>query len=127
MDFMRYGFPSETKFSVEVQGITTEVVCSVFSSNIFILVTQINKVGSVLKAWTEPKFDGGLRYMVENMLGRRDDPLLVLYARQLIERIALISPKELVLAISLTEEGRGKEHFQEVINRTMEEVSKLLA
>ncbi|RYH29611.1 hypothetical protein EON65_07905 [archaeon] len=102
-------------------------VLIVFSSNVFVIITQINKVGSMLKAWTEPKFDGGLRFMVENMLGRRDDPLLVLYARQLIERISIISPKQLILAVSLKEEGRGKEHFQNVINRTMDELSKLLA
>jgi proteasome assembly chaperone 3 len=88
----------------------------VFANQLFILITQVNKVGSILKAWSEPKIDGGRRYLVENILGRRDDPLLMLYARQLIER----SPRPLLLAISLREEGRSKEHFQAVINKIVE-------
>eukprot|EP00904_Undaria_pinnatifida_P011985 jgi/Undpi1/7917/HiC_scaffold_24.g10389.m1 len=60
---------------------------------------------------------GGRRYSVQVLLGKRDDPLLSLYARQLLEQMK--SDKPLLLAICLKEEGRDTGTFQEVINRVL--------
>eukprot|EP00981_Chlorochromonas_danica_P012826 scaffold5444_cov181-Ochromonas_danica.AAC.7 len=113
-------FPLEKKETILINDVETEIVCSVFANQNFVLITQINKVGSLLKAWSEPKSDGGLRYFVENVLGRRDDPLLNIFARQLIERCSFFTSKPLLLAISLKEEGRGKEHFEATVNLAIE-------
>ena len=55
-------------------------------------------------------------YHCQVLFGRRDDPLLVLYARQIIEKISLVSEKPLLLAIALKESGRDTTTFQTIIN-----------
>ncbi|CAN0133381.1 unnamed protein product, partial [Hapterophycus canaliculatus] len=47
----------------------------------------------------------------------RDDPLLSLYARQMLEQMK--SEKPLLLAVCLKEEGRNTQTFQEVINQVL--------
>ena len=60
---------------------------------------------------------GEKRYDISTLVGRRDDPLLTLYARQLIEQIARTGcDKPLLLAISLKDEGRESSTFQAIIN-----------
>jgi proteasome assembly chaperone 3 len=112
--------PKERKIEVELDGIKTEILCSSFSNRIVVFITQINKVGTVINAWAEPKSDGGKIYQTSVMLGKRDDPLLTIYARQLIEKISINSGKPLLLGISLKEEGRSKEQFQFIMNSTLE-------
>ena len=66
--------------------------------------------------------EGRHTYEVSTLLGRRDDPLLDIYARQLIERSAAktAAPKPLLLTIALKESGRGVDIFNEVLNAVME-------
>ena len=59
---------------------------------------------------------GRRRFDVSVLVGRRDDALLVLYARQLIEQISKTSEKPLLLAISLSPEGRESSTFQAIVN-----------
>ena len=47
------------------------------------------------------------------LLGRRDDPLLVIYARQMIEAIGKSSSRPLLLSISLKE--RDPETFEKIM------------
>lgn len=55
-------------------------------------------------------------------LGKRDDPLLMIYARQIIERISLVSDKPLLLSISLKsdEASRNNVSFQNILNKLFE-------
>lgn len=119
-------FLREVKRVVDVDDVATEVLVCHFASQVFILITQANKVGNIIKAWSEPKVDGGARFITENLLGRRDDPLLDLYARQLIERLQPLSANPLLLSICLIPEGRNSSHFQEIINVTMDMVVEAL-
>jgi len=66
--------------------------------------------------------EGRRTYEVSTLLGKRDDPLLDIYARQLIERSAAgtAEPKPLLLAIALKESGRGVDIFNEVLNTVIE-------
>ena len=57
---------------------------------------------------------------MKTILGRRDDPLLNIYARQIIEKISEKSSKPLLLTVCLKEEGRGVSVFQEVLNSLLE-------
>lgn len=56
----------------------------------------------------------------QTVLGKRDDPLLSVYARQIIEKIALVSDKPLMLVIALTEDGRDTKTFQQILNKLYE-------
>ncbi len=112
--------PFEKKITIEKDGIITEILCTSFANRILVFITQINKVGTLINAWSEPKADGGKIYQTSILLGKRDDPLLTVYARQLIERISTLSNKTLLLGISLKEEGRSREQFQFIINHVLE-------
>lgn len=76
----------------------------------------MKKFGTLINAWAESKADGGKSFDMVTLLGRRDDPLLNVYARQLIEKISLVSDKPLLLAIALVAGGRDVETFQNVLN-----------
>lgn len=113
-------FPKETFCSVDVNGIETEIICSTFSDYYFVVATQINKFGTILRAEAAEKSDGGYIFTINTLLGRRDDPLLSIFARQIIERISSHSSKPLILSISLREEGRSKENFEAIVNKILE-------
>jgi proteasome assembly chaperone 3 len=114
------GFPLEVKASVELNGLATEILCTSFDDRLCVLITQINKVGSLLTAWADSKSDGGYLYHIDTILGRRDDPLLTIYARQIVEKITPHTKKPVLLGISLKEEGRSREHFQLIMNKVLE-------
>lgn len=88
----------------------------VYSDRVFVHITQIGKFGTFLKAWAEPKSEGGSIYQVSTVMGKRDDPLLHIYARQIIERLATHTDKPLLLAISLNPESRDPATFQTILN-----------
>ena len=96
--------------------IVTEIVCTTYTDRHFIVISQMNKFGTVINAWAETKADGGKTFDMVTLLGRRDDPLLSVYARQLVERISSFSDKPLLLAIALQSNGRDTETFQNVLN-----------
>lgn len=62
-----------------------------------------------------------MKYETSVLLGKRDDLLLQVYARQIIEKISKYSKLPLLLAISLQENGRDVEIFNNVLN-TLEEI-----
>jgi proteasome assembly chaperone 3 len=92
----------------------------VYSDKVFVIITQLDKIGTLMKAWSEPKSDGGLIYQVSTIMGKRDDPLLHIYARQIIERLSKTTDKQLLLAISLQPESRCAEVFQDILNQLFE-------
>jgi len=96
--------------------IVTTVVCTSYVDRHLVVISQLNKFGTVIHAWSDTKADGGKLYDMVTLLGRRDDPLLNVYARQLIEKIAAHSDKPLILAIALAPEGRDTATFQAVLN-----------
>ena len=86
----------------------------IFSDRIFVLVAQMAKVGNLLYATQEDNSRGGKEYNVNVLMGRRDDPLLVVYARRLIEKMSsIVDP--LALAITLQDGGRDTQSFQDII------------
>jgi hypothetical protein len=65
--------------------------------------------------------DGSMKYETSVLLGKREDLLLQVYARQIIEKISKYSNLPLLLAISLQENGRDVGIFETVLN-TIEEI-----
>lgn len=80
------------------------------------IITQIERFGTIMKAWAEPKSEGGSIFQVSTLMGKRDDPLLHIYARQIIERLSSVSDKPLLLSISLKSECRDAATFQIILN-----------
>lgn len=89
----------------------------VYSDRVFVVISQLDKFGTLIKAWSEQKSDGGYLYHINTLMGRRDDPLLTIYARQIVERLTLVGIQTpLLLAISLKDSSRSTDAFQAIIN-----------
>lgn len=92
-------------------------LCIVYSDRVFVVITQLSKFGTIMKAWAEPKSEGGFVFQVSTIMGKRDDPLLHIYARQILERLSTSSDKPLLLSLSLKPDCRDAETFQEILNQ----------
>ena len=100
------------------EGVETTIISTSYDDYHFVNITQINKMGTVIHAWPN-KIEGmgDVIYETKTLLGKREDSLLDVYARQIIERIEKVSNKPLILAISLKEEGRDAKTFSDILNK----------
>lgn len=96
--------------------IQTDIITTSYHDRHFVVISQMKKFGTLISAWAETKADGGKTFDMSTLLGRRDDPLLNVYARQLIEIISAVSDKPLLLAIALQPNGRDTVTFQSILN-----------
>jgi proteasome assembly chaperone 3 len=113
-------FPSIAQAKLYHDDVTTEICFQSFADRYFVMISQLNKVGSLINAWSEEKPSGGKIFQTQILLGRRDDPLLNVYARQIIQVISEASDKPVLLAISLCQSGRETAIFQDVLNKIIE-------
>ena len=114
-------FPLQNKTScTNSAGVTTDIVCVTYADYHFVTITQLQKFGTVIHAWADKHSDGpaGVTYEMNVLLGKREDTLLMVYARQIMQRICMTSTKPLILAIALREtmEGRDAESVTQVLN-----------
>ncbi|CAM9574641.1 unnamed protein product, partial [Phaeothamnion confervicola] len=100
-----------------VNGIHTDIVFLQYTDRTFVTITQVTKLGTLMTARMEESSMRGKSYEVQTLLGRRDDPLLFIYARQLMEQLGLTKP--LLLAIALTDKGRDSNTFQAIVNAVL--------
>mmetsp|Transcript_39902 Transcript_39902/g.47923 ORF Transcript_39902/g.47923 Transcript_39902/m.47923 type:complete len:144 (-) Transcript_39902:41-472(-) len=116
--------------SLLVNQIHSEIMLQRFSDRTFVLITQIGKVGNLLSCSLETSdIDCSKTYHVSNLLGNREDSLLGVYARAILEKIvdldkeqqrySLTSTVPLLLGIALKKEGRGTEIFQSIIKQVI--------
>lgn len=98
--------------------IVTNIVVTEFCDGHFVMITQNKKVGTLMTAWAEENIgsSGGYTYETRTLMGKRDDPVLCVYARRIMESIVSSgSEKPLLLAICILEEGKTPEIFHGVI------------
>lgn len=116
-------FPPQKQCSVnsiskDGKEIKTDIVCTTYSDRVFVIITQIKKFGTIISAWAENKDNqvNEKSYHSQTLLGKRDDPLLAVYARQVCESIVSTgSEKPLLLAISIRDDGRDVAIFKAVM------------
>ena len=115
-------FPAVSKAHlVNASGVRSEIICSSYDDYHFVNISQMDKMGTVVRARaTKVEGLGEMRYEMTTLLGKRDDPLLDVYARQIIEKIAVHSHKPLILGIALVQEGRDAKTFQDILNKLFE-------
>jgi hypothetical protein len=122
-------FPTVAQSSVQSNGLTTEILIQLTVDQVFISITQIGKIGTLLTGNFETMMaDNSKQYEVDIVLGRRDDPLMNVYCRQLIEKSLTVDPlqRPVLLSIALKEEGRDSATFQAVLNETLRLFAGLL-
>ncbi|GBF98097.1 hypothetical protein Rsub_10843 [Raphidocelis subcapitata] len=80
------GFPVAVKVArVDVGGEPTDIIASKYEDGLLLVVSQIGAFGTVLRARPDASAEGRTTYSTSVLLGRRDEPLLTLAARQLVE------------------------------------------
>ncbi|QDZ17599.1 proteasome assembly chaperone [Chloropicon primus] len=85
-------------FSADILGVPTDFAIMEFDQ-IMVVATQMGKLGTLLQARQDSLTQ---TYSVEVLLGRRNDPLLEVLARQLIEKLAMARcPKNLTIWLGL--------------------------
>ncbi|XP_050134628.1 uncharacterized protein LOC126610572 isoform X1 [Malus sylvestris] len=86
-------FPvADKKFSLEIKGNKTDVVMCSYDDHFLVIATQIGAMGTILQARKEEGMAIHPTFNVAVIFGKRDEPMLVSCARQLIEHIRYISP-----------------------------------
>ncbi|CCI42217.1 hypothetical protein ABG067_004246 [Albugo candida] len=98
-----------------INGHDTNLCLSIFTNQIFIIVSQIDTFGTVVQARKRESLSENFQSEVQVLLGRRDDPLLLVYARQFLERIG--SPLGLPVVAAIGLKDRSSNAFEQVVNQ----------
>eukprot|EP01116_Phalansterium_solitarium_P006982 TRINITY_DN19436_c0_g1_i1.p1 TRINITY_DN19436_c0_g1~~TRINITY_DN19436_c0_g1_i1.p1 ORF type:complete len:177 (+),score=65.89 TRINITY_DN19436_c0_g1_i1:70-600(+) len=114
-------FPVATRqVAAVIDGRHTEIVLMAYADHTFIVVSQNNKLGTLMyAARDQDKYitEGEARFSVSTLLGRRDDPLHDVFARQIVELVCSTSklPLPVVLSLSLLNTPRGPNSESELM------------
>ena len=124
--------PKTSQSSIIVGGVQTDILVQLYADRIYVSLTQVGKLGSLLLGSFELSEDQETKdFDVSSVLGLRDDPLLVVYCRQLTEKLSEVDNRKgrsVLLAISLedSEAGKGREVFAAVLNEALRLLTALL-
>ena len=124
---LKHTYPLQTQTKIN----NTDIISISYTDRHFVIITQLNKFGTLIEAKVE-KIDSNKNiYYIQSLFGKRDDPLLTIYARQIIENIATYSNnrnnnnnitevKPLLLSIALDSNSRDSDSFTEILNKLFE-------
>ncbi|KAF1331278.1 hypothetical protein FI667_g4392, partial [Globisporangium splendens] len=71
--------------TADINGVATDIAVTIFADRLFIAVTQLGTFGTLVEAHQKDTISGKFQPDIRVRLGRRDDPLLLVYARQFLE------------------------------------------
>ncbi|CAK9154286.1 unnamed protein product [Ilex paraguariensis] len=96
-------FPVRHKnLSVDIKGHKTDIILCSYDDHFLVIATQIGSMGTILHARKEEGVSIHPTFNVSVVFGKRDEPMLVACARQLIEHMSNSgSSRPLVLALGL--------------------------
>ncbi|XP_052195288.1 uncharacterized protein LOC127803238 isoform X2 [Diospyros lotus] len=97
------------KLSLDIKGHKTDIVICSYDDHFLVIATQIGSMGTILHARKEEGMLVQPTFNVSVVFGKRDEPMLVACARQLIEYISSGSSKSLLLSLGL------KDHSMEML------------
>uniref|UniRef100_A0A7S3PYV0 Proteasome assembly chaperone 3 n=1 Tax=Chaetoceros debilis TaxID=122233 RepID=A0A7S3PYV0_9STRA len=107
----------------------TDVLVTIFSDRIQILISQKSgKIGSMLSCNHEySQIDNSHTFQVSNLLGKREDALPSVYARQILEQIVYLGDgmsncPPLLLGITLEDKdgkGSSQEEFKIIVSEVI--------
>ncbi|TYZ56941.1 hypothetical protein PybrP1_003194 [[Pythium] brassicae (nom. inval.)] len=105
----------------EINGVPTEFAVTIFADRVFIVVTQLGTFGTLVEAHQKDTISGRFQPDIHVRLGRRDDPLLLVYARQFLEHFG--APLGLPVLAALGLKDRSSDTFEAVMQRVKTLVS----
>ncbi|KAJ7517169.1 hypothetical protein O6H91_21G012900 [Diphasiastrum complanatum] len=96
-------FPvATTQLSSIIEDTRTEFMLCSYDDAVLVIVTQLGKLGTILHARKEQVHSGTSTFNVNVLMGKRDEPILVACARQIIEHMSNSgSSRSLVLSLGL--------------------------
>ncbi|CAM0947782.1 unnamed protein product [Alopecurus aequalis] len=105
--------------SLDIKGNKTDIVISKYEDKFLVIVTQIGCMGTILTAKKDVSVFSDPTYNVSVLFGKRDEPLLLACARQLIEHISCSgSARPLVISLGLKDHSQGT--LKDVISAIIE-------
>mmetsp|Transcript_24412 Transcript_24412/g.58159 ORF Transcript_24412/g.58159 Transcript_24412/m.58159 type:complete len:132 (+) Transcript_24412:78-473(+) len=88
-NFLGPRHPVVTKqFRASVGGHATDFLIALHGHQLVVFVSQLDVCGTVILAQQEKALDRGPSYSVSTLIGRRDEAVLTLCARGLVEQIS---------------------------------------
>ena len=111
--------------SFEIQSAPTHLWVQLFADQIVMGCSQLEggKIGTFIHIdIEETMIDNKTRYHIQTLLGKRDDALLGVYARRILEQIASLRTSRsqlcppLLLGISLKEQGKDPKVFTAIVD-----------
>ncbi|XP_023525404.1 uncharacterized protein LOC111789023 isoform X1 [Cucurbita pepo subsp. pepo] len=113
-------FPvSHKQASMEIKGIKTDIVICRHDDHFLVIATQIGAMGTMLQARKEEGMAIHPTFSVSTVFGKRNEPMLIACARQLIEQISLSgSYKPLLISLGL------RDHSVETMRGILSAVSE---
>ncbi|XAR60438.1 hypothetical protein NMG60_11033819 [Bertholletia excelsa] len=107
------------KLSLDIKGNNTDLVICRYDDHFLVIATQIGSMGTILHARKEEGMSILPTFSVSVIFGKRDEPMLVACARQLIEFISGSgSSRSLVLSLGL------KDHSAETLKSIVSAVNE---
>ncbi|GAB9466993.1 hypothetical protein Gpo141_00004353 [Globisporangium polare] len=103
------------KLREAINGVATDIAVTVFADRVFIAVTQVGTFGTLIEAHQKDTISGKFQPDIHVRLGRRDDPLLLVYARQFLEHFGAPRWLPVLAAIGLKDRSSGT--FEVVMQR----------
>jgi proteasome assembly chaperone 3 len=112
--------PASSQIVAHVAGVRTEILLIAYTNCLLVVVTQLGSLGTVLRAEKQTVLGSGITHDVVVLLGRRDDPMAELCARQLGERLVeagCASP--LLLCLALDNLAAVQQTVQQVVDQVL--------
>mmetsp|Transcript_14549 Transcript_14549/g.31680 ORF Transcript_14549/g.31680 Transcript_14549/m.31680 type:complete len:143 (+) Transcript_14549:43-471(+) len=112
------GFPVRTKVYQQIlHGVPTNFSFSLYMDQMVIFASQLGTAGTVISATQDAAFDGSTTFTTTILLGKRDEPLLSLCARRIVELASAAGyRKPMIIGMAL------KEHTPEMVKAVEEAI-----
>ncbi|KAF8056346.1 psmg3 [Scenedesmus sp. PABB004] len=80
------GFPVAVRSAcVAIDGAPTDIIVSTYNDATVLMASQLGTLGTVIQAKQDSTLEGKTTFSTAVLLGKRDEPLLTIVARQLVE------------------------------------------
>jgi hypothetical protein len=106
--------PPATQTAAIIGGHHTEVTRVVYSDSEFWIVTQVGKIGNVVRCAKQIAVTGQETVICETLFGKRGDPVCDLFARVMAEKILASTMKPVTLGFAL-KSGEKTEDLREIV------------
>ncbi|KDO66132.1 uncharacterized protein LOC102613818 [Citrus sinensis] len=120
MSVLEQNFPVvQKKLSVDLKRNKTDIIICSYDDHFLVIATQIGTMGTILHARKDADISVHPTFSVSVIFGKRDEPMLVACARQLIEHISSSGTSQpLVLSLGL------KDHSAETLKGIVSAVTE---